>query len=278
MDLGLFQSILYGLITGLSAILPVSEQAHRLLLMKFFGIKQEPNILILMIHIGILIALYYSCQNMIIRILRARSLARIPKRRRKRPLDTKTLMDFSLWKTMILPVILVFFFYQKISFLYGNLMIMAGFLFLNGIVLYIPQFLPGSNKDSRTLSRVDGLLMGLGGAASVLPGVSGVGVSVSIGSVCGVEPSYGLDMTLFMDMAVMVGFLVFDVIAIASAGFDGISFGHILNYLLAMAAAFGGTTGAIKLLRLIAVNSGYSAFAYYCWGMALFSFILNLMA
>lgn len=278
MELGLFQSILYGLITGLSAILPVSEQAHRLLLMKFLGMKQEPGLLLLMVHIGILIALYYSCQNMIIRIIRARSLARIPKRRRKRPLDTKTLMDFSLWKTMIIPVILVFFFYQKISFLYGNLMIMAGFLFLNGIILYIPQFLPGSNKDSRTLSRVDGLLMGLGGAASVLPGVSGVGVSVSIGSVCGVERSYGLEMTLFMDMAIMIGFIIFDIMGIAAAAFDGISFGMILNYLLAMGAAFGGTTGAVKMMRLFAVNTGYSVFAYYCWGTALFTFILNLMA
>ena len=72
------------------------------------------------------------------------------------------------------------------------------FLFFNGIILYIPQFLPTGNRDSRTLSRVEGLLMGLGGAASILPGISAVGTAMSIGSVCGVERKYGLNMVLIM--------------------------------------------------------------------------------
>lgn len=275
MDLSWYESILYGLISGLTEFLPVSAQAHKLLLLKFFGLKSEPGLLRLLVHLSMLGALYYQCQPQIVKILRARSLSRIPKRRRKRPLDTKSLMDFSLWKTMLIPIIVGFLFYGKASSLHSSLSLMAIFLFINGIILYVPQFLPGSNKDSRSLSRVEGLLMGLGGAATVLPGISGIGTAVSVGSVCGVERSYCLNMALLMHLGVIVGLIVYDIIGFS---LGVLSFGVIISYILAAAAAFLGTSLGIKIMRRMAVNNGYASFAYYCWGVALFTFILNLMA
>lgn len=278
MDMSWLENILFGFVSGLSDILPVSAQAHKLILLKLFGVTTEPGLLRLLIHVSILGALYYNCLPHIVKILRAKSLARIPKRKRKRPLDYKSLMDFRLWQTMILPVILVYFFYQKISGLHGSLSLMAIFLFLNGIILYVPPFLPGSNKDSRTLSRVEGLLMGLGGAASVLPGISGVGTAVSVGCVCGVERSYGLNMALLMNLAVTACLIVFDVIGIVTAGMESLSFAIVLSYILAAAAAFLGTTIGVRVMRGLAAQKGFAFLAYYCWGVALFTFILNLMA
>lgn len=278
MDLNWLESILFGFVSGLADILPVSAQAHKLILLKLFGVSTEPGLLRLLIHVSILGALYYNCLPQIVKILRARSLARIPKRKRKRPLDYRSLMDFRLWQTMILPVILVFFFYQQISALHSSLSLMAIFLFLNGMILYVPPFLPGSNKDSRTLSRVEGLLMGLGGAASVLPGISGVGAAVSVGSICGVERSYGLNMALLMNLAVTLGLIVFDVIRIVNMGMESLSFVILLSYIAAAAAAFFGTTVGVRVMRGLAAEKGFTPFAYYCWGVALFTFILNLMA
>lgn len=278
MDFSLIEGILYGLLSGLADILPVSAQAHKLLLLKLLGMGSEPALMGLLIHIGMFAALYYGCQPQIVKILRARSLARVPKRRRKRPLDTKSLMDYSLWKTMLIPIVLGFLFYGKTAVIGKNLLWVAGFLFLNGLLLYIPQFLPGSNKDSRMLSRVEGLLMGLGGAASVFPGISAIGAATSIANICGVERSYGLSMALLMNLAVTAGLIVYDVIAIVTGGIGIVSFGIVLGYILAAAAAFGGVLLGIKIMRSLAANSGFSAFAYYCWGGALFTFVLNLMA
>lgn len=278
MDLNWLESILFGFVSGLADILPVSAQAHKLILLKLFGVSTEPGLLRLLIHVSILGALYYNCLPQIVKILRAKSLARIPKRKRKRPLDYRSLMDFRLWQTMILPVILVFFFYQRISALHSSLSLMAIFLFLNGMILYVPPFLPGSNKDSRTLSRVEGLLMGLGGAASVLPGISGIGAAVSVGSICGVERSYGLNMALLMNLAVTLGLIVFDVIRIVNIGMESLSFVILLSYIAAAAAAFFGTTVGVRVMRGLAAEKGFTPFAYYCWGVALFTFLLNLMA
>lgn len=272
------QILLYGLISGLTEILPVSSSAHRLLLLKLFGATRDPELLRLMTDLGVLAALYIASQTQIVRILRARRLARVPKSRRKRPLDTRSLMDLSMLRTMVIPVIAVFFFYHKISGLVSSMLVVALLLFLNGVILYIPQFFPGSNRDSRTLSRVDGLLMGLGGAISVIPGFSGVGAATSIGSMCGVERSYGLNMTLMMQTAVCVGFLIYDVLGLVSVGVGAAGFVTILEYLSAGVVSFGAATIAIKAMRAIAANMDYTFFAFYCWGVAMFTFIMNLLA
>ena len=154
MDLNLLESILYGFVSGLSEILPISGQAHRNLMLQLLGATQEDALLRLMIHGGILTALYSSCQNHVLRMIRARNLARIPKRRRKRPLDVRSLMDMNLLKTMAIPVIATLLFYGRLSQLNEKRILVSVLLFINGIILYIPQFLPGSNRDSRTLSRV----------------------------------------------------------------------------------------------------------------------------
>lgn len=276
MDLNLFQSVFYGFISGLTEILPVSGQAHRNLMLQLLGQSGEQPLLRLMIHIGILAALYYNCQNHILRMIRAQKLSKVPKRRRKRPLDVRSLMDMSLLKTMALPVLLALLVYGRVSALNGKRILVSVLLFINGIILYVPQYLPGSNRDSRTLSRVEGLWMGLGGALSLLPGISATGASASIGSVCGVDKNYGLNMTYLMCMVLTLGLIIHDFFALIAGGLYGLTFMAFLGYILAGAAAFGGAFAAVRFLRLLVANRGLGVFAFYCWGVSLFTFILYL--
>lgn len=278
MELSWFKSLLFGLFSGLLDILPVSAEAHSKLLLKFFGVKAASDVMNLLIHLAILIALYYSSQNHLIRMNRARALARIPKRKRKRPLDVRSMMDWSLLKTMIVPALLGVYCRKYTAAIQSNLMLIALFLFLNGVILYTPQFFPTSNRDSRTLSRVEGLLMGFGGAVSAVPGISAVGASTAIGSLCGVDRLYGLNMALMMNMAISAGLALLDILAIASNGFGTLSFVILFRYIVSAAAAFGGTMLGIRLMRHLAAEHGYSLFGVYCWGLALFTFILNLIA
>lgn len=278
MELGWIQSGLYGFVAGLAEILPISARAHELLLLKFLGIQTNLDLLNLMCHLGVIAGLYFCSQSQIVRMNRARALARVPKRRRKRPLDTKSLMDWSMLKTMLLPAIAGLLLYRYTRPLEKKSALLAVFLLLNGLILYIPQFFPSSNRDSRNLTRVEGALMGLGGTAAVLPGVSAIGASMSIGSICGVERSYGLTMAMLMDMGLMMGFVVYDVLGLFSGGLDGLTFVMVVQCLLGAGAAFGGTLLGVKVLRFLAQEHGYGLFGLYSFGLALFTFVLNLMA
>lgn len=271
-------SIFYSLISGLAEVLPISATAHRIVMQALLGDGKDHILLQLFLHMGSLAALFYGCNAIILRLSRAQKLANVPKRKRKRPLDTRSLMDISLLKTLLIPIILAFFFYDKVSPLKENLVAVAGFLFLNGVILYIPQYLPGSNKDSRSLSRVDGLLVGLGGALSVIPGISCVGTAVSVASVRGADKKYMLEMALLMNIAVVIGFIAMDILAMVATGLGSITFMQVLQYLFCGICAFGGTTLGIRLLKALIEEQGLAVFSFYCWGLALFTFIFYLTA
>lgn len=277
MELNWLQSILFGLVSGATDIIPVSGQAHRLLLLKFFGVNQMPNLLALLLHLSVAAALYLSSQGQFVRMNRARALARIPKKKRKRPLDTRSMMDWSLIKTMLVPTVIGLLLNSRVRGWSVNMFLIAGMLFINGLILYIPQFLPTSNRDSRTLTRLEGVFMGLGAGASVLPGISTVGIMVSIASVCGIERLYGLNMTFIVKLFFLIGLMVYDVLAIITDGLGGLTVMLLAQYLFTGLLSFGASMFAIRLLRRLAPEHGFHTFGVYCWGLALFTFILNLV-
>lgn len=278
LDLNWLQSFMYGLVSGLMDILPVSAQAHRVLLLKFFGVTGKSDLFYFMIHLGICAALYLSCSGHIVRMSRAKRLSRVPKNKRKRPLDVKSLMDLSMLKTMLIPVILGIFCRQYTASFQNNLLVISGLLFLNGVIVYAPQFFATGNRDSRMLSRVEGVLMGMGGAASVLPGISAMGATNSISSVCGVDRSYGLSMALLMNLFLNLGFAVCDLYGILSGGAGQFTILMLIRYLMTGGAAFGGTMLGVRVMHYFSSNQGYSLFGLYCMGLSVFTFILNLLA
>ena len=278
MDLSWLQSLIIGLISGIAEVLPISARAHRLLLLKMFGVGGESAILRLLVHISVAAALYFSCRSHLVRMLRAQRIAKIPKKRRKRPLDSEGLSDFSLLKTALIPVILAFIFYSKISVLVGKPVYIAALLVVNGIILYIPQYLPGSNKASGAMTRIDALLFGLGGAIATLPGISCIGSTVSIASVRGMDLKKAMNLALLLNIAMNIGFAIFDLMELLGGGGGSISFGQLFGAVLAAVAAFAGVMLGIRALIKITENVGYSVFGFYSWGMALLTFILFLAA
>lgn len=277
-DLNWLETVLFGFVSGLAEILPVSARAHSMLMLKVFGAKSQDGLQYLLIHAAVFAALQYTFRGQIIKMTRARALSRIPKKRRKRPLDVKSLMDYRFLRTMAIPVIVAMLFYGFSSKWNISLLVLSILIFANGILLYVPQFFPGSNKDARTLSRLEGIFMGLGSALSILPGFSAVGAAVSIGSICGVERRYALDMAMILNMLVLFGMMVYDVLAVVSGGLSGLSLSLVLHYALSASTAFAGTLFGVRIMRILAGENGHSVFAFYCWGVALFAFILNLMA
>ena len=169
-----------------------------------------------------------------------------PKKRRKRPLDICSLMDSSFLLTMMIPVIVMDVLYNRLSGISFSLLAISLLLFLNGIILYIPQFFPSSNKDARSLSRIEGFVMGIGGTLSVIPGLSGICGATSAGSLMGVERKYAFNMTLMMSMAYLAGMIVYDVLAIVQTGLGILTFQWVLTYLLTAVFAFVGAMAAIS--------------------------------
>lgn len=278
MDLSWLQSTVLGFLSGLTDILPVCAQAHKAILLKMFGSDVEPPVMRLMIHLATLAALYYCCSAQIMRMNRQLKLAKVPKKRRKRPVDVRVIMDFRLLRVTLIPLVLVYLIYSKTSVHNMALSWIALYTLLNAVILYLPVLLPTGNKDSRTFSPFEGILMGLGASLSIIPGVSAIGSMNAVGSLCGGDRTYVLNMSFLVQMAVTLLLVVYDVMMLLEIGAGTISFAILLSYLLSAAAAFAGVFLGVRVMRALAANVGFNGFAYYSLGLALFTFILYLQA
>ena len=268
-------TVLYGFVAGLAEFLPLSSPAHQSISVAIFGLTEAAPLRQFLIRTACLAGLISSCGTQINKLRRDGHLAKQPARRRKRPVDSRSIATIRLLNTAVFPLIIGLAFYRRATMWVDSLAMVTIFLLINGILLFLPQYIPSGNKDGRTLTRLDSLLIGLSGALSVFPGISRMSAIHFAASARGADKNYALQFALYLSVPALIVMLIFDAVAIF-AGIEALSFVVILQYLLAMAAAYFGSTFAISVMRSLAARTGYAGFAFYCWGMALISMILYL--
>lgn len=272
----LLYKLIYALFSGFTEFLGVSAPPHQILFEFMTGFEQSDTLLTFAIRIGVLAAVFFSCRNKIARLMRERRLAGLSRRRRNRQPDATALLDIRLLKTAMIPLLISVLFYKRAGEWINGALPLSLTLLLNGLLLFIPRLMNQGNKDGRSVSRLDGVLLGLGGALAAIPGFSRTGGIISAGTARGVDRSYALDMALLLSIPTLLELLIFDIFGVFTAKLT-LSFVAILVYLLMASVAFGGAWLGIMLMRYLSVKAGFTGFCYYCWGLALFSFILYLM-
>lgn len=145
---------------------------------------------------------------------------------------------------------------------------------LNGLLLFVPRLLRSGNKDSRSVSPLDGVLLGLGAGLSVFPGISRVGAVISLAALRGAGCAFALQFSLLLSVPALAAAVVLDAAALAAAGVTGITVILAVRCLLCGTMALLGSWCAISMMRFLSVKAGFYGFAYYCWGAALFAFYL----
>ena len=268
-------TMLYGFVAGLSEFLPLSSPAHQSISAALFGLASAAPLRQFLIRAACLAGLLSSCSREIDKLRRDGHMARLPARSRKRPVDSRSIATNRLLNTAVFPLVIGLVFYRRVNMWVNSLAMVTIFLVINGILLFLPQYIRSGNKDGRNLSMLDGLLMGLAGAFSVFPGISRMSSIHFAASARGADKSYSLQFALYLSVPAMIIMLIFDAGAIFG-GIEAISFLVLIQYLLAMLAAYFGSTFAISIMRSLVIRSGYEIFSYYCWGMALISLILYL--
>ena len=61
-------------------------------------------------------------------------------------------------------------------------------------------------------------------------------------------------------------------------GLAGLSLMGFVCALICLIVSFAAAFLAVRALRSLAESKGFGSFAYYSWGLALFTFVLTLMA
>lgn len=274
--MSLFESLIYGLVSGLAEFLPVSSQGHQAIMLRLFGQDHRDPVRDILVHIGILLALLTACRSLFVHLRRENALSKRT-RRKNRTYERKGIFDLRLIKTAAIPMLIGMLVYIAGRGLEFKPIQLALLFAVNGIILIVPEYMAHGNKDARSMTGWDGILMGLTSVFSSLPGISRVGTMSAIATARGADRQASLSWILALSMPALVMFVGFDIVNLFMQGFDPISFAIILGYIISAAAAFAGGYFGIVILRYLTVQVGYTGFAYYSWGAAMFSFVLYLI-
>lgn len=276
MQLSWLETIIYGLVSGLTEILPISSQAHQMILLNMLGITESNHLFNFFVRLGILVALLMSYGQGLHRCYREHKLYNSVRRRHKKPVNLQSALDFRFLEVAFIPMVVGFFLYSKTNSWATKPPVVSALLILNSVLLFIPAYLPKGNKDSRNMSILDSLLFGMGGVFSILPGVSRIGACYSFASARGTDSQQAIRWSLMMSIPVLLILCGFDLFALVTVGVGGEGFSFILKAIISGVAAFFSAMIAMKFVKNIAVQSGLYGFAYYSLGAALFAFIIYL--
>ena len=272
------ESIIYGIVSGLTEIFPVSSQANQMVMRHLFGVSQKEPIRDLLVHIAILAAVFLACRGMFIKIRREQILAHRMRRNPSQVRALKGVYDMRLVRTAA-PVMLIGMFANLLfADFYDKRPLFSLVLLLNGALTLIPTYLHQGNRDARTMTSFDGMLIGLAAALSAIPGISRNGAIMFMTLIREADKHNGVTWALLLTVPAVGILILLDFIAMFTVGIGAVTFSVFLGYLVSMLAAFAGAYLGVYTIRTLISRSDYSAFAYYDFGLALLCFVLYLIA
>lgn len=272
--LEMIKALIYGLVSGLSEIVPVSSRGHQSVLMQMFGMPRRDPLLDLLVHLGIIVGVFFCSKEELMQFRQGVSA----NSRVRRSMNKQQIYENRLLKSALLPLIIGLFFYGIGTKYESNPLAIALYMTINGIILFVPDYVRQSNKNAGHMGFADSFLIGLSGLLCIFPGLSRVAVGTSVAILRGADKQNAFKWLLFLTVPAMIVLIILDIIGLFTLGLSTLSLWLLIGYVLAAAAAFGGSYIAITLMRFLSVNSGFSGFAFYSWGAAAFTFILYLFA
>ena len=268
--LQVLEYLLYGLISGLSEIIPASSRGHQSILMILFGMGTRDPMLDMMTHVGILACVIVTCRGQIQYLT--------GKGRKVQADGMFNRYDRRLIFSATFVMFIGLFFYNMGSKYESRPLALTILFLINAIWLMIPDYIRQCNKNAGQMGPFNSLLIGLSGIISAFPGLSRLGTGCSLAILCGADKQKAFNWLLVLTVPAMIFLLIIDLIGLFTIDLPGISLWLFLGYLIAAAASFIGSYIGIMLMRFIMFNSGMSVFSLYSFGVSLFSFIVYLMA
>ncbi len=271
-------AVVLGLIQGVAEFLPISSSGHLAILQNFLklGETEEHLFFDVLLHLGTLVAViaaYWRDVRSVVReglfMLHLKGLPRGQKPDRL----TRRMILFLIFAT--LPLVFVAFFKDAVESLYANTFFIGFALVATGFLLFAADRWGHGNKNARSATIFDALVVGVSQMIAVVPGLSRSGTTISAGMLRGFDRSFAVQFSFLLSIPAVLGANLLSLIDAVQAG---INWSYVPMYLAGVAVAFVSGYLAIYFLRVIVQRGKFGGFAYYCWGVGLLTLILSLVS
>jgi undecaprenyl-diphosphatase len=259
-------AILLGILQGLTEFLPVSSSGHLVLAQHFLHINTQINLTFdILLHLGSLLAVIIYFKKDIFSLIV--SLFHWSPNSSKHSINHWYALYFII-ATAVTGFIGFTFkdFFEK---QFGSPYIVSCMLIITGIIIYISDLVPASQRRVENMGLFRAILIGLGQAVAIMPGISRSGTTISVSLFSGIRREDAARFSFLLSIPAILGASLSDYKNILNLDTSLIG-----SYIGGVVAAFISGYLVIALLLEIIRNKKLRYFSFYCWAVALISMIL----
>jgi len=277
----ILMSIFLGIVQGITEFIPVSSSGHLAILQNLFRMDYGGDAHLLfevLLHLGTLAAICFVYRKDL-KAMITEGLEFLQRRNDSEPGEPIILKPSGRTLLFIcigtLPMFIAVFFAGSVGRLFFYPVFIGFALIITGGILFVSdKYIKPGNKNEKTMTIVDALIIGLAQAVAIIPGLSRSGTTISVGLACGLNKSFAVRFSLLLSIPAILGATL---VTLYMALRDGAHFFLLPVYLAGAAVAAVVGYFSINVLRRVIIKSGAAKFAYYCWGMGVLTMILSLI-
>ncbi len=258
----MLQTIILGIIQGLTEFLPVSSSGHLAVFSKIFGLESNNLFLETAMHFGTLLSLL-----IFFRIKIYNTVKHAFNEVKERSVEKDNLKFIGYVIIGILPAAIVgLLLYDFINKAFDN-MIFVGIMFLvTGGILFATKFL---EKKANKINIKNSLFVGIMQIFALLPGISRSGITISSGVCSGMSREKAADFSFFMAMPlILAGFI---------KEFIDTGMNLSLEIIMGIIASFISGYMAVYVLYKILKSRKFYMFSYYLLPLGIAVIIFGIL-
>ena len=260
----ILDSILLGIIQGLTEFLPVSSSGHLEIGKALLGddsIPEDSLIFTVVLHFATALSTLIVFRKDIVQIL---------SRLFKFEWNEDTQFIFKIIISIIPAGIIGLLFEKELESLFGNNISLVGaMLIVTALLLFLAD---RAKPTTKKVGFWDAFIIGVSQAVAMLPGISRSGATISTSVLLGNDKSKAARFSFLMVIPLIFGKIGKDLIS-GDLSYDAANFGSLsAGFLAAFLAGLFACTLMIKLVK----NSKLKYFAYYCLVVGVLALIITL--
>lgn len=277
MILGWLDSIIIGIVQGLTEFLPVSSSGHLVIFQKLLNFKEHSITLDLAVHLGTLLSvltIYYST----IKKTLTDSLISLKTKKNTPGLQLMAVVIAASVPTAIIGL----GFKSDFESLFSNILAVATCFFITGGLLFLTK---RKSKESsmaiksdmlgekvKELTFVKAIIIGIVQGFAIAPGISRSGSTIAVGILLGVDRSVAAMFSFMLSMPAILGASLLQFKDVGEWSSD-----LIATLLVGGATAYIAGIIGLKLVLRFVGKGRLEVFSYYLWALSIYLFASNLL-
>ena len=266
--MNLLNSIILGIIQGLTEFLPVSSSGHLVIFQKLLNFNEPGIIFEVVVHIATLLAVIIYFRKDVVKLIIA-----IFNWKKNRTTEIKSYQHLLLFLIIasLVTAVIGFTFKDILESFFDNLFLVGVMLLVTGLILFISDKIKNDKRDKLNIPA--SILIGFAQSIAIIPGISRSGSTITTGIFLGLRRELATKFSFLLSIPAILGtgllkFKEFNQVAHS----DGLGFSYLIAGITAAIVGYFSIAILIKLIK----KARLFYFSIYCWIVGLITIFVIL--